>query len=203
MNLGWEAPVRIRVDWRSLCPICRGTKLLCGKPKCPVMLEYELYVNAILPNLNREIDGNSPPSIFVGRYGYPKVWVGPMVPPIFGDTSIYGSPERWINSSLDEILLMTTKLVYGREKMHVTTPRKEPRMYMDILDIAISKYSPEVEMKLDKPPTKYIVFSEDITPFGPSARIDDLSIGTLKIDYRIDKAVSDYDLRAEDAIFHL
>ena len=34
------------------------------------------------------ISGSSPPSVFVGSYGYPKVWVGPMVPPIHGDTTM-------------------------------------------------------------------------------------------------------------------
>ena len=34
------------------------------------------------------ISGSSPPSVFVGSYGYPKVWVGPMVPPIHGDTTV-------------------------------------------------------------------------------------------------------------------
>ena len=45
---------------------------------------------------SKEIQGSSPPSIFVGTYGYPKVGVGPMVPPIHGETSILDMPEKWI-----------------------------------------------------------------------------------------------------------
>ncbi len=41
------------------------------------------------------ISGTSPPSVFVGSYNYPKVFVGPMVPPIHGDTSLLDSPEKW------------------------------------------------------------------------------------------------------------
>ncbi|MEM3173248.1 MAG: hypothetical protein QXE82_06875, partial [Candidatus Nitrosotenuis sp.] len=41
------------------------------------------------------ISGSSPPSVFVGSFGYPKVGVGPMVPPIHGDTSLLDTPERW------------------------------------------------------------------------------------------------------------
>ena len=51
-----------------------------------------------------EISGSSPPSVFVGSYGYPKVGVGPMVPPIHGDTSILDMPERWTGKSLEEIV---------------------------------------------------------------------------------------------------
>ena len=50
------------------------------------------------------LSGTSPPSVFVGSYGYPKVSVGPMVPPIHGDTSILDSPEKWKGKSLEEIV---------------------------------------------------------------------------------------------------
>ncbi len=38
------------------------------------------------------LSGTSPPSVFVGSYNYPKVSVGPMVPPIHGDTSLLDNP---------------------------------------------------------------------------------------------------------------
>ncbi|MDQ3718511.1 MAG: hypothetical protein M3311_05075, partial [Thermoproteota archaeon] len=41
------------------------------------------------------IDGSSPPSIFVGRYGYPKVRIGPMIAPLHGDTTILDRTELW------------------------------------------------------------------------------------------------------------
>ena len=56
------------------------------------------------------IYGNSPPSIFVGSYNYPKVNIGPMVPPVTGDTSIYDFPERWLDKSLEEILNFRSSL---------------------------------------------------------------------------------------------
>ena len=42
------------------------------------------------------INGSSPPSVFVGSYGYPKVGVGPMLPPIHGNTTLLDNPEQWI-----------------------------------------------------------------------------------------------------------
>src|SRR5574338_1404076 len=50
------------------------------------------------------ISGSSPPSVFVGSFGYPKVGVGPMVPPIHGDTSLLDAPERWLGKTLEEIV---------------------------------------------------------------------------------------------------
>ncbi|TLY10983.1 MAG: hypothetical protein E6K88_02680, partial [Thaumarchaeota archaeon] len=48
------------------------------------------------------IDGSSPPSVFVGRYGYPKVRIGPMIPPLHGDTTILDRSEMWIGKSIEE-----------------------------------------------------------------------------------------------------
>ena len=59
------------------------------------------------------IDGSSPPSVFVGSYGYPKVGVGPMLPPIHGDTTLLDKPEQWLGKSLEEIVNFRLNLVRG------------------------------------------------------------------------------------------
>ena len=68
------------------------------------------------------ISGTSPPSVFVGTYNYPKVNVGPMVPPIHGDTEILDAPERWTGKSLDEIVNYRLNLVRGIQKVPVNDP---------------------------------------------------------------------------------
>jgi hypothetical protein len=67
------------------------------------------------------ISGSSPPSVFVGSYNYPKVLVGPMVPPIHGDTSLLDSPEKWAGKSLEEIINFRLNLVRGIQKVSVNT----------------------------------------------------------------------------------
>ena len=57
--------------------------------------------------------GATPPSVFVGRYGYPKVKVGPMVPPIHGDTTILDKPEMWLGKSIEDIVNYRLSLVRG------------------------------------------------------------------------------------------
>ena len=59
------------------------------------------------------VSGSSPPSVFVGSYNYPKVFVGPMVPPIHGDTELLDNPEKWAGKSLEEIVNFRLKLVRG------------------------------------------------------------------------------------------
>ena len=88
----------------SICALCRGTKLLCGKSRCPVIVKFNSK-NKIKPLVDKlTIGGASPPSVFIGRYGYPKISIGPMIPPLMGDTSVIDTPEMWLDKSLDDIV---------------------------------------------------------------------------------------------------
>ncbi|MGI0041465.1 MAG: hypothetical protein ACRD94_05820, partial [Nitrosopumilaceae archaeon] len=69
------------------------------------------------------ISGSTPPSVFVGSYGYPKVAVGPMLPPIHGDTMILDLPERWLGKSLEEIVNYRLSLVRGIQQVKVSNPQ--------------------------------------------------------------------------------
>jgi len=82
------------------------------------------------------ISGTSPPSIFVGSYNYPKVSVGPMVPPIHGDTSLLDSPEKWTGKSLEEIVNFRLNLVRGIQKISVNAT--EGRYIENLQQIAMS-----------------------------------------------------------------
>ncbi|HYT43489.1 MAG TPA: hypothetical protein VEP90_14215, partial [Methylomirabilota bacterium] len=53
---------------------------------------------------SKTLSGATPPSVFVGQYGYPKVKVGPMLPPLHGDTTILDKPEIWLGKSIEEIV---------------------------------------------------------------------------------------------------
>ena len=53
------------------------------------------------------LSGSSPPSVFVGSYGYPKVLVGPMVPP-FMETQAY-----WIFQNNGLVSLLRKLLILG------------------------------------------------------------------------------------------
>jgi hypothetical protein len=66
-----------------------------------------------------DIDGMSPPSVFIGRIGYPNVYVGPLVPPVHEDTSIYDLPEHWFGKSMDEIVGFRSLLVRGKHRVNV------------------------------------------------------------------------------------
>jgi len=86
------------------------------------------------------ISGSSPPSVFVGSFGYPKVGVGPMVPPIHGDTSLLDAPERWLGKTLEEIVNFRLNLVRGVQKVSVVNP--QGRYIENLQDLAMSQNTP-------------------------------------------------------------
>jgi hypothetical protein len=108
--------VKLRVVSKvaSLCLLCRGGRRLCGKSVCPI----DLKAKALVKNMNvidkKEFVGSSPPSVFVGRFGYPKVFVGPMVPPMQGDTEIMDLPERWMGERVENNVNYRYSLIRGQ-----------------------------------------------------------------------------------------
>ena len=90
---------------RSLCSLCRGHRRLCEKKICPILAKAEALMS-LEKNLSKEkVFGSSPPAVFVGSRHYPKVFAGPLVPPVsVKDTSIMDLPELWLDKPFSEIL---------------------------------------------------------------------------------------------------
>ena len=103
----------------TICMQCRGSRMLCGKAYCPVLSKAEALVRQF-PSLNTQhVEGSSPPATFVGHVGYPKVYLGPLIPPTKGDTAIPDTPELWLGKDIQTIIdyrfnLITRKIPTGR-----------------------------------------------------------------------------------------
>jgi DNA repair protein NreA len=187
----------------GLCGICRGTKLLCGKTRCPIIIKYHSK-EKIDPIINRlEIGGSSPPSIFIGRYGYPKISIGPMIPPIKGDTSIIDTPELWLNKSIDEIVDFRSMLIRGKHNVNVFDVENKNKIVEYTRELALSKNSVFSEAIFEKKPRGKISFYDEIQPHGPSAPIKKLDITNTKYNHHIEKAFYDTDLKSTKAVLNL
>ncbi|HIP74663.1 MAG TPA: hypothetical protein EYH13_00590, partial [Thermococcus paralvinellae] len=51
-----------------LCALCKGRKLLCGRPTCPILERFRVVKSVKRVVNRRKIFGSSPPSIFVGEF---------------------------------------------------------------------------------------------------------------------------------------
>ena len=147
------------------------------------------------------ISGSSPPSVFVGSYGYPKVGVGPMVPPIHGDTSVFDIPEQWVGKSLEEIVNFRLNLVRGINKLSIT--ETEGRFIENLQDVAMSSGPIDSEIKFVKETVPVTSIDSQTAPFGPIGEIKNATFSPTSSNTHIEKVFYDYDLKADDAVMKL
>ncbi len=152
--------------------------------------------------VGRELEGSSPPSVFIGSWNYPDVYAGPMIAPMHGDTTIMDMPESWIpgNKSQDDIIGYRLNLVRGKHRIHATN--LDNRFVEKLQEISLSTGSIESEIAFTSRP-EGMSFSEEHTPFGPSAPIESFEIQGEKWDQTLEKVYYDTDLRAAEAVVDL
>jgi hypothetical protein len=167
------------------------------------MVKVNYFLKSVPLMSSEDISGVSPPSVFIGRIGYPNVYAGPLVPPVNEDTSLYDLPELWFGRSIDEIVGFRSLLVRGKRRVHVQKFEQAGKIVEQTRELALAENSVDIELNLTKKPRGFIFMDDDVQPFGPSAPIRDLRVGNLRFDNRIEKAYYDTDLRATQAVLEL
>ncbi|MEM5766161.1 MAG: Nre family DNA repair protein [Candidatus Aenigmatarchaeota archaeon] len=185
-----------------MCILCRGAKLLCGKIRCPVMVRFYSQVKAKPLIENLSLVGSSPPDLFVGRIGYPWVSIGPLIPPIHGDTSLLGTPELWYGKTIEEIVDFRSQLVRGKHRVHVKDLEKNKIVELT-RELALSRSSTDVNAEFSKKPSGALVLDDEVQPYGPSAPLKNLEITSIKTDHKIEKAFFDTDWKASEVVVWL
>jgi hypothetical protein len=200
-SLSWSIP-GLRED-PTMCLRCRSAQLLCGKPVCPILVKYDAFART-MPMLGaRELDGSSPPGLFVGRFGYPKVSLGPLVSPVHGDTLLLDTPEEWVGRTVAEVVGFRTMLVRGTQRFHVLDAEKPHRLVDDVQTLALARESIEVEATFKRPPRGHLSLSEDLPPYGPSAPIEKVRLDVRRVDQRLERLSRDTDANAGVAVKEL
>ena len=187
----------------ELCIKCRSTKLLCGLTYCPISISEHLEIKS--RTIPRDgIAGASPPSVFVGRYGYPKIQLYPSTPAESGDTSLYESPSQWLSMDMEKFLEMRLSLLRGGKLVSVSDAASPGYFLQDVQIMTLSSAPVEVEMKLEGSlrGSRYLL-SEYTPPMGPSAPLQSMKIGTAKPDAQAEKIYYDTDLKAAEGMYSL
>ncbi len=188
----------------SLCIRCKGARNLCGRKKCSI-LEKVKAIYPILPKIEKQdINGASPPSVFVGRYGYPKVRLGPLIPPFSENTEVLDDPESWLSKSIDKIISYRSSLIRSSFESDVYSAPNPDKFLVETQEISMADKSVDMEVIYRKKPKFKMVFSSYFQPLGPYGIVDKMKITeNTKIDRKTDYLVSDTDVRAEDATMEL
>ncbi len=169
----------------------------------------EAYLKKLTANLNvksvdvgRELDGSTPPSIFIGSWNYPKVYAGPMIAPLQGDTSIMDMPESWIpqQKTQEDIIGYRLSLVRGKQTVGIEDLGNS--FVEKLQEISLSSTSIESEAEFGSRP-RGLSFSDETAPHGPSALIEKFDIESVKWDHQLEKVYYDTDFKAAAATIDL
>ena len=170
-------------------------------------LEF-LYANSAKLSL-KTFTGGTPPSVFVGRSGYPKVKVGPMVSPICSDTRILDMPEMWPGKAIGDIINYRLSLIRGVIP-GIDVYRPSGKYIESLQELAMANKSANAEAVFEKRPIvdveqrKDHVASVENAPFGLVAPLKSFkACSSLSADHSIENAHYDKDLSATEAIVRL
>jgi len=152
--------------------------------------------------VDKDITGTSPPSVFIGSWNYPDIYAGPMVTAAHGNTSLMDTPESWIpeNKTQEEIIGYRLNLIRGKQR--VNAGELNTSFIEKLQNISLSAASVESEAAFSCTPSG-TAFSEEHTPFGPSAPLDRFEIESGRWDRDLEKVFYDTDMKSADAVIDL
>jgi len=159
----------------------------------------------IKKDFKKDFQGSSP-SLFIGQYGYPNVNVGFLSPQFGGDTTHYDSPRLWAKGKfqIGTIASMRYGLVNSRANWNIHEVRNQNHFLEMCRDIGMSHKSVELEVNLKDQPHLNFKPEAEIIPFGPQGEVQKARVtSNPKVDSRVERVVSDTDLKAVYAVTDL
>ena len=179
----------------------------CNREFCPICTRINFRYKVINALKSEDFASFSPPTVFVGsRLQYPNVNVGILSPPEkVEDAWIYDAPNFWSerNFSIKDIVELRSGMINSRFRTNVYNIRNN--RFLDIAqEVGMAMEQVDLEIELKKKPKVNLEFNDVLMPMGPSANLKKAKIvGNTKISSKVDKVVSDTDLKATDAIKYL
>jgi len=168
---------------------------VCGKSFCPG--KARKFFDS--KELKEDFAGSSP-APFVGRFGYPDVNVGILVPPEVRDSWVFDAPRHWARSDfqIEDVVGLRSGLVNSHFKANV----KKPEGIVSVSqEVGLASRPVDVEVNLEKKPSIKLTTDKYAAPRGASAKLKKVAItSNPKIHTKIEKVFSDTDLKANDAI---
>jgi len=200
----FAAPAREARRERA-CYVCHGNRALCTDAVCPIKLRAKTIAALAKAINSTNLFGASPPGVFVGQHGYPRVSLAPLIPPIANqDTSIMDSPENWLGMDFGKLLEYRLSLLRAKSSVSVSSARTPPQVLSTVQELVMSAVPVDTEVWFAKKPGLQVLISPREAPIGPSAIMSKLELAeNPHVPRQVDKAVSDSDMPAELGIFGL
>jgi len=172
---------------RNLCLICKGGRLLCSRPSCPLIKKFSIQ-EPLQNKISTLMFGKSP-SIFVGWKNYPDIFVGPLTCLDNEKAGISDNPSLLYGANFDEIIKIRSLLVRGMVKHNV---REITTFSEKNKEIALSVKPIDIEIKFKSLPEFKISFSPISQPMGPTGELTELRIAeNPKIPKTVDEVIDE------------
>ncbi|MEM4647979.1 MAG: hypothetical protein QXO12_01555 [Candidatus Pacearchaeota archaeon] len=168
--------------------------------ECPIAREFYKYN----PKIGYSFSGSSPPEIFVGRYGYPNVFVGILAPNEYGETEKFSMPELWFKYgfNIKDILEHRSKLIYSRIIVNIKNKKNKNLEVMQ--EISLSSRHVDASFELEKKPKNMLITNSFWPIIGNPASLKQVKLeSNPKVERKVEYLVEDYDIKASDAILEL
>jgi len=163
--------------------------------RCPLL--DRIKVSERMKEISSEKFFGPSSSIFVGRFGYPNVSVGPL-----GnlDKSDMGEPSSWFGKNYEEIIEKRSLVLRSKYRQNIFS--KSVFVEENQL-LAMARKPTDVEMEFKNKPVYRMSFSDVVQPMGPSVSIKKMRIAeNVKISASMERIISD-EMKANDAAFLL
>ncbi len=198
-------PAKTQSYDERVCSKCMGHRALCGIRPCPLLMRAKAQARIDDAFTGTNLTGPSPPSVFIGDTGYPKVLAGPLIPPVrLDEAETMERPDLWLDHTLDEILSLRFSLVRTKKLIPVTEASNPSRDLSETQTLALSESSLISEATLLKRPQFTTVFSDRTLPIGPSAPLETFKLeDNPKVPKVVDRVTSDTDMKAVVGVMDL
>jgi DNA repair protein NreA len=199
-----------RIDPR-LCVACKASRGLCGIDPCPLLQRIQHTMPRVVRegrHIGPDIFGSSPPSLFVGRHGYPKVSIGPMLPPEHleeADARNLDSPRDWLALGIPDIVGLRSSLVRTTHSVKVDMAWQPDRITRLAQELALAARPVDTEVHLSRAPRFGIpTVGEFTAPHGPTVEVERAQLAeNVRVEAPVERAFADTDLRAGEAVVGL
>ncbi|MBN2141750.1 hypothetical protein JW711_00320 [Candidatus Woesearchaeota archaeon] len=182
---------------RIKCIQCKGRDPSnCGRTYCPILSKISAQRKVNL-SAKQDFFGKSP-NVFVGRFGYPDINVGFLSVEDYQD---HDNPLLWSREgySIDQVIGLRSSLINSSFKSNIKS--FNDRLIAMGQEIGMAKDPVDTEINLSKKPSFSLSFAQDVMPHGPNIKLKKARITeNAKVPRAVDKAVSDTDLKAGQAL---
>ncbi|HIP74359.1 MAG TPA: hypothetical protein EYH14_01780, partial [Euryarchaeota archaeon] len=149
---------------QGICVRCKG-RLWCGLGKCKVLEQRKRLLSSVPKT--KEVSAPTPPAVFVGWKGYPKVEIAPMGALKQPETA--EDPKKWLEMTIEEILDIRTSMVRPVFSLKARAAADPCGQLAVVHELTMSKEPVEIEAKLERIPKPEVKFGHVLAPMGPKA----------------------------------